>query len=66
MDKKAPEQSGALGRLTGFPPRCHASDELAYGAFRLLAAFLGLLAEPGSMVGHADQIGDATIISASG
>jgi hypothetical protein len=48
-----------LGRLTGHPTRRHASDELAYGAFRLLAAFLGLLAEPGSMVGHADQIGDA-------
>jgi hypothetical protein len=48
-----------LGRLTGHPTRSHASVELAYGAFRLLAAFLGLLAEPGSIVGHADQIGGA-------
>jgi hypothetical protein len=34
-----------LGRLTGHPTRSHASVELACGAFRLLAAFLGLLAE---------------------
>jgi len=48
-----------LGRLTGHPTRRHASVELAYGAFRLLAAFHGLLAESGCIVGHVDQVGDA-------
>jgi hypothetical protein len=39
--------------------RKNIGDRLAYGPFRLLAAFLGLLAKPGCIVGHADQIGDA-------
>ena len=59
MDKKGPGAIRGLGSFDGSSIRSHASVELAYGPFRLLAAFLGLLAEPGCIVGHADQIGDA-------